>query len=92
MARTLESLVFKPVQELAVDCKILPERYIHKCIDEAFHVDPPVIDIPVIDLNLIQPPSPSADQVLEKLRTSLSSCGCVQVSHFLIRTKNRYFL
>uniref|UniRef100_A0A165WWF0 Fe2OG dioxygenase domain-containing protein n=1 Tax=Daucus carota subsp. sativus TaxID=79200 RepID=A0A165WWF0_DAUCS len=79
MAETLESLVFKPVQELAVDCKTIPERYILKCPDEAFYVDPPVIDIPVIDLNLIQSPSPSADQVLEKLRTSLSSCGCVQV-------------
>ena len=91
MAGTLESLVFKPVQELAMDCKVLPERYIHKCPDEAFYVDPPVIDIPVIDLNLIQFPSASADQVLETLRTSLSSCGCFQVFHFLKSKQTQFF-
>lgn len=83
MAGTLESLVFKPVQELAVDCNTVPERYISKCIDEAFHANTPVIDIPVIDLDSIQSSSPSADQVLKKLRTSLSSCGCFQVFHSL---------
>lgn len=78
MAETLKS-VFNPVQEMAVDCNTLPERYIYKLNDDAIGVNFPVIDIPVIDLSSLKYPSPSADKELEKLRTSLSSCGCFQV-------------
>ncbi|KAK1403497.1 2-oxoglutarate (2OG) and Fe(II)-dependent oxygenase superfamily protein [Heracleum sosnowskyi] len=80
MAGTHESVVLlKPVQELAVDCNIPPQRYIHKRSDEDIFVNSRVIDIPVIDLNSIQSSSPSAEKQLEKLRTSLASCGCFQV-------------
>lgn len=78
MAESLKS-VFKPVQELAVDRNTLPERYIYKSSDEAIDVNISVIDIQIIDLNSLKYSSPSADKELEKLRTSLSSCGCFQV-------------
>ncbi|KAK1371188.1 hypothetical protein POM88_037280 [Heracleum sosnowskyi] len=77
MAETLNS-DFKPVQELALDCNTLLERYIHKLNDDAINVNFPAIDIPVIDLNSLKYSSPSADKELEKLRTSLSSWGCFQ--------------
>ncbi|WOG96582.1 hypothetical protein DCAR_0415918 [Daucus carota subsp. sativus] len=79
MSETLESAVFKPVQELAVDCNTPPERYIYTCSNEAIDVNPPVLDIPVIDLNSLQSSSPSADRELEKLRVSVTSCGCFQL-------------
>ncbi|KAL1819622.1 hypothetical protein DCAR_0415919 [Daucus carota subsp. sativus] len=79
MSETLESTVFKPVQELAVDCNTPPERYIYTCSNEAIGVNPPVLDIPVIDLNSLQSSSPSADRELEKLRASVTSCGCFQL-------------
>lgn len=78
MADNLKS-VFKPVQEMVVDCNTLPERYIYKLDDDAIGVKFPVKDIPVIDLNSLKYSSPSADKELEKLRTSLSSCGYFQV-------------
>ena len=84
MSETLESTVFKPVQELAVDCNTPPERYIYTCSNEAISVNPPVLDIPVIDLNSLQSSSPSADRELEKLRASVTSCGCFQVSAILL--------
>ncbi|WOG84614.1 hypothetical protein DCAR_0103798 [Daucus carota subsp. sativus] len=77
MAETLQS-VSNPVQELALDCETLPERYIYKRSDEAIDVDYPTIDIPVIDINSLKSSSLSAEKELEKLRASLSSCGCFQ--------------
>ncbi|KAL8110314.1 codeine O-demethylase-like [Apium graveolens] len=77
MAKTLKS-VFNPVQELAVNCNTPPERYIYKLNDDVISINFPVIDIPVIDLSSLKYSSPSADEELEKLRTSLSSCGCFQ--------------
>lgn len=80
MAGTNEPVVLlKHVQELAVDCNTPPRRYIHKRSDEDINVNPPVIDISVIDLDCIQSSSPSAEKELEKLRTCLASCGCFQV-------------
>ncbi|XP_074369683.1 jasmonate-induced oxygenase 4-like isoform X2 [Apium graveolens] len=80
MAEAHESVVLlKPVQELAVDCNTPPQRYIHKRGDEDIGVNSPVIDVAVIDLDSMQSSSPSAEQELEKLRTSLASCGCFQV-------------
>lgn len=82
MAETHESvLLLKPVQELAVNCKTLPPRYIYKHSDEDVDVNSPVINLSVIDLNSIQSSSPSAEKELEKLRTSLASSGCFQVCH-----------
>lgn len=79
MAGTHEAVVLlKPVQELAVNCSTPPQRYIHKRGDGDIGVNSPVIDIPVIDLNSIQSSLPSAEKELEKLRTSLASCGCFQ--------------
>lgn len=74
----LESLS-KPVQELAMDRDSLPERYIYKGTDGAIDISSPVMEIPVIDLNCLSSSSPSAEKELEKLRLSLSFCGCFQV-------------
>lgn len=73
----LESLP-KPVQELAMDRDSLPERYIYKGSDGAIDISFPVMEIPVVDLNCLSYSSPSAEKELEKLRLSLSSCGCFQ--------------
>lgn len=70
-------MLLKPVQELAVGCNTPPQRYIHKRGDEDIGVNSPVIDISIIDLGSIQSAEPEKE--LEKLTTSLASCGCFQV-------------
>ncbi|XP_022730416.1 protein SRG1-like [Durio zibethinus] len=69
----------KTVQELAaIDCKEVPERYIRKGDNSgAPHASFPVFDVPTIDLDLLSSSSTSGEE-LEKLRSALSSCGCIQ--------------
>ncbi|XVE98424.1 hypothetical protein REPUB_Repub03eG0105300 [Reevesia pubescens] len=68
----------KTVQELAaINSKEVPERYIRKgdnngALDASF----PVLDVPTIDLDLLASSSPSEE--LEKLKSALISCGCIQ--------------
>ncbi|KAE8669054.1 hypothetical protein F3Y22_tig00112260pilonHSYRG00036 [Hibiscus syriacus] len=76
----------KTVQELAaIGGKEVPERYIRKADnsgDGALDVCFPVLDVPIIDLQLLASSSSNSGEELDKLRSALSSCGCIQaVNH-----------
>ncbi|OMO61684.1 Oxoglutarate/iron-dependent dioxygenase [Corchorus olitorius] len=72
----------KTVQELAAsNIKEVPERYIRK--DSTLETSFPVLEIPTIDLQLLASSSTSREE-LEKLRSALSFCGCIQaINHGL---------
>ena len=91
MAEPLPSVELQPqaktVQELvAINSKEVAERYIRKgdkseALDSSF----PVLDVPTIDLDLLASSSTSGEEV-EKLRSALISCGCIQVWFLLLCT------
>ncbi|OMO73177.1 codeine O-demethylase-like protein [Corchorus capsularis] len=73
----------KTVQELAAgNIKEVPERYIRK--DSTLETSFPVLEIPTIDLELLASSSTNGEE-LEKLRSALSFCGCIQTG-ILIHT------
>ncbi|XP_021277367.1 protein SRG1-like [Herrania umbratica] len=67
------------VQELAATNRNdVPERYIRKgdnggVLDDSF----PLLDVPTVDFGLLAS-STAGGEELEKLRSALSSCGCIQ--------------
>ncbi|XVE63647.1 hypothetical protein DITRI_Ditri07aG0036800 [Diplodiscus trichospermus] len=69
----------KTVQELAdINSKEVPERYIRKDDNsEALGGSFPVFDVPTIDLDLLASSSTGGEQLV-KLRSALTSCGCIQ--------------
>ncbi|PPD98998.1 hypothetical protein GOBAR_DD03962 [Gossypium barbadense] len=66
------------VQELAaINSRQVPERYIREgvgALDASF----PVLDVPTIDLQLLASSSSTSGDELDKLRSALSSYGCIQ--------------
>ncbi|KAG8485817.1 hypothetical protein CXB51_019226 [Gossypium anomalum] len=66
------------VQELAaINSRQVPERYIREGVgdlDASF----PVLDVPTIDLQLLASSSSTSGDELDKLRSALSSYGCIQ--------------
>ncbi|XVF88281.1 hypothetical protein PTKIN_Ptkin19aG0037400 [Pterospermum kingtungense] len=83
MAESLPPIELQPqaktVQELAaISSKQVPERYISKDDNcEAPDASFPVLDVPTIDLHLLASSSTSEEE-FDKLRSALSSCGCIQ--------------
>ena len=77
----------KTVQELAaINSKEVPERYIRKGDNsEALGASFPVLDVPTIDFDLLASSSTGGEE-LEKLRSALISCGCIQVWFLLLCT------
>lgn len=71
----------KCVQELAGDGDEVPDRYLWKdALNQPIDVSPPFADIPVIDLRSLNSCSAAITAAeLEKLRSALSSWGCIQV-------------
>ncbi|XWS17079.1 hypothetical protein CRYUN_Cryun33cG0037200 [Craigia yunnanensis] len=69
----------KTVQKLAaINGKEVPERYIRKSDNsEALGASFPVLDVPTIDLDLLASSSTGGEE-LEKLKSALISCGCIQ--------------
>ncbi|KAL6974076.1 hypothetical protein U1Q18_028258 [Sarracenia purpurea var. burkii] len=68
----------RPVQGLLSDTDEPPERYLYKGEDGAIDGSFPVMEVPVIDLNLLTSSSPAGEDELGKLRSGLGSCGCFQ--------------
>lgn len=71
----------KSVQETAISSKEPSEKYFYKGTDGGLlDASVPVVEIPVVDFGLITSSSSSTNtQELAKLRSALSSWGCVQV-------------
>ncbi|KAL2479550.1 2-oxoglutarate (2OG) and Fe(II)-dependent oxygenase superfamily protein [Abeliophyllum distichum] len=76
------SSLAKAVQELAINTSAPPEKYIRK---EGIGGSPsefPYLDIPVLDLSLLNSSSPEAEEELKRLRLAFSSCGyCQAINH-----------
>ncbi|MBA0610668.1 hypothetical protein Godav_011482 [Gossypium davidsonii] len=75
------------VQELAaINSRQVPERYIREgvgALDASF----PVLDVPTIDLQLLASSSSTSGDELDKLRSALSSYGCIQaINHGITST------
>lgn len=76
---TVPSLA-KAVQELATNTSTTPERYILKESTGGKASELPYLDIPILDLSLLNSSSPEAEEELKRLRLAFSSCGYIQVS------------
>ncbi|KAL2498862.1 2-oxoglutarate (2OG) and Fe(II)-dependent oxygenase superfamily protein [Abeliophyllum distichum] len=80
------SSLAKAVQELAINISAPPENYIQKegigCSPSEF----PYLDIPVLDLSLLNSSSPEAEEELKRLRLAFSSCGYFQAINHGIDT------
>ncbi|KAF8370278.1 hypothetical protein HHK36_031684 [Tetracentron sinense] len=79
---TKQDLIWRSVQELAINGDKPPARYIF-CDGDGEQIDgsPPLFPVPVIDVSLITSStsqSSKEDEELEKLQSALSSCGCFQ--------------
>ncbi|KAA8535184.1 hypothetical protein F0562_030187 [Nyssa sinensis] len=76
------------VQELVINGKELPQRYVHKGGDHGeIGASFPVMEVPVIDLGLLSSSSDIAGEELKKLQFALSSCGCFQaINHGIARS------
>jgi isopenicillin N synthase-like dioxygenase len=78
MAAQIELPAPKTVQELVFEGEEVPEKYIQKedggLINDAF----PYMEIPTIDIGLLESSSSSAADELQTLRSALSTWGCFQ--------------
>ncbi|KAK6151688.1 hypothetical protein DH2020_014323 [Rehmannia glutinosa] len=72
----VESLA-KAVQELSTNAATPPEKYILK--DGIGGTAFPVLEVPVLDLSLLNSSSPEGEKEVEKLRLAFASCGYIQV-------------
>ncbi|CAI9758923.1 unnamed protein product [Fraxinus pennsylvanica] len=68
----------KAVQELATNTNATPEKYILKESIGRIDSELPYLDIPVLDLSLLDSSSPEAEEELKRLRLAFSSCGYIQ--------------
>lgn len=82
---TAPSLV-KAVEELAISTSAPPEKYIRKEVLEGSASELPYLDIPVLDLSLLNSSTPEAEEELKKLRLGFSSCGYFQAINHGIDT------
>ncbi|KAL2517620.1 Iron/ascorbate family oxidoreductase [Abeliophyllum distichum] len=69
------SSLAKAVQELAINTSAPPENYIRKEGIGGSSSEFPYLDIPVLDLSLLNSSSPEAEEELKRLRLAFSSCG-----------------
>ncbi|KAL3618184.1 hypothetical protein CASFOL_038505 [Castilleja foliolosa] len=65
------------VQDLSTAVTAPPEKYILK--DGIGGFDLPMLEVPVIDLSLLNSSSPESEREFEKLKLAFSSCGYIQV-------------
>ncbi|KAL6974074.1 hypothetical protein U1Q18_028256, partial [Sarracenia purpurea var. burkii] len=70
--------VSKPVQGLLSGTDEPPEMCLYKGKEGAIDASFPLMEVPIIDLNLLTSSSPAGKDELGKLRSALGSCGCFQ--------------
>ncbi|XP_022889348.1 uncharacterized protein LOC111404841 [Olea europaea var. sylvestris] len=70
--------------ELAISTSAPPEKYIRKEGLGGSASELPYLDIPVLDLSLLNFSTPEAEEELKKLRLGFSSCGYFQaINHWI---------
>ncbi|CAA3031494.1 SRG1-like [Olea europaea subsp. europaea] len=75
----------KAVEELAISTSAPPEKYIRKEGLGGSASELPYLDIPVVDLSLLNSSTPEAEEELKKLRLGCSSCGYFQaINHGIV--------
>ncbi|XP_022868920.1 protein SRG1-like [Olea europaea var. sylvestris] len=76
----------KAVEELAINTSAPPEKFIRKEGLGGSTSGLPYLDIPVLDLSLLNSSTPEAEEELKKLRLGFSSCGYFQAINHGIDT------
>ncbi|CAI9782426.1 unnamed protein product [Fraxinus pennsylvanica] len=86
VASATAPLLAKAVEELAISTSAPPEKYIRKEGLGGSASELPYLDIPVLDLSLLNSSTPEAEEELKKLRIGFSSCGYFQAINHGIDT------